>query len=153
MSGSSSRSSPTLHKFTPRRAKCVPGQKLSVRLIANELREAGYTYDGASQASPMGTFSDGCRPSRCSRPQSYHAPDSATIRVSGGQVNSIVDAKGQPLSSYELEPLLITGLSEGVQQTKRRVLTYEEIPPTLFMPSSRLKTGGSLSTAASIMCE
>ncbi|MFZ1938135.1 MAG: PBP1A family penicillin-binding protein [Terracidiphilus sp.] len=109
-----------------------PGQKLSVRLIANELREAGYTSDGASQASPMGTFSEGVQTITVQPgPQSYHAPDSATIRVSGGQVNSIVDAKGQPLSSYELEPLLITGLSEGVQRTKRRVLTYEEIPPNL----------------------
>src|SRR5580700_10837172 len=109
-----------------------PGQKFSVTLIAKELREAGYTGDGAMQASPLGTFSLGTqqitvRPG----PQSYHAPDSATIHVSGGVVESISDEHGQALSSYELEPQLITGLSEGAQRTKRRVLTYEEIPPNL----------------------
>ena len=109
-----------------------PGQKLSVQLIANELREAGYTGDGAPQMSPLGTFSQGVqqitvRPG----PQSYHAPDSATIHVSGGVVDAINDEHGQPLSSYELEPQLITGLSEGAQRTKRRVLTYDEIPPNL----------------------
>ena len=38
---------------------------------------------------------------------------------------------GQALSSYELEPLLITGLSEDANRTKRRLLTYDEIPPNL----------------------
>src|ERR1700734_4040805 len=109
-----------------------PGQKLSLRLVANELRAAGYTSDGASQASPMGTYTEGAQTITVQPgPQSYHAPDSATIRVSGGKVESIVDSKGQQLASYELEPLLITGLSEGVQRTKRRVLTYGEIPPNL----------------------
>jgi penicillin-binding protein 1B len=109
-----------------------PGQKLTVRWIANELQQAGYTGDGAQQPSQLGTYSEGVqqiavRPG----PQSYHAPDSATIHVSGGVVDSITDAHGQPLSSYELEPLLITGLSEGAQRTKRRLLTYDEIPPNL----------------------
>jgi penicillin-binding protein 1B len=109
-----------------------PGQKFSVQLIANELREAGYTSDGAQQASPLGTFSLGVQQITV-RPgaQSYHAPDSATIHVSGGVVNNITDARGQALSSYELEPLLITGLSEGAQRTKRRVLTYDEVPRNL----------------------
>jgi penicillin-binding protein 1B len=109
-----------------------PGQKLPVSLIANELRAAGYTGDGASQDSPLGTFSEGVqqitvRPG----PQSYHAPDSATIHVSGGVVSSITDGHGQPLSSYELEPLLITGLSESSQRIKRRLVTYDELPSGL----------------------
>jgi len=109
-----------------------PGQKLTVRWIANELHEAGYTGNGAPQASPLGTYSEGVqqitvRPG----PESYHAPEGATIHVTEGVVNSITDEHGQALSSYELEPLLITGLSEGAQRTKRRVLTYEEIPPNL----------------------
>ncbi|MGA3034087.1 MAG: transglycosylase domain-containing protein [Terracidiphilus sp.] len=106
-----------------------PGQKLAVQLIANELREAGYSPDGASQAAPMGSYSQGGQTITVQPgPQSYHAPDSATIHVSNGEVDSIVDAKGQPLSSYELEPLLITGLSEDANRTKRRLLTYNEIP-------------------------
>src|SRR5579859_1091562 len=36
-----------------------PGQKFSIHLIANELREAGYTGDGAAQASQLGTYSEG----------------------------------------------------------------------------------------------
>jgi penicillin-binding protein 1B len=115
---------------TPREVR--PGQKLSVHLIANELREAGYTADGASQVSPLGTFSEGAlsitvRPG----PQSYHAPDSATIHTNGTQVTSITDDHGQSLSSYELEPLLITGLSEDASRSKRRLMTYDEIPSNL----------------------
>ncbi len=110
-----------------------PGQKLTVRLIANELREAGYSTDGASQISPLGTFSQGVqtitvRPG----PQSYHAQDSATIRIGSGVVESITDDHGQPLSSYELEPLLITGLSDDPNRTKRRLVTYDEIPQNLI---------------------
>ena len=109
-----------------------PGQKLSVHLLANELREAGYTADGASQLSQLGTYTDSgqsitVRPG----PQSFHAQDGATIHITSGIVQSIDDDHGQPLSSYELEPLLITGLSEDANRTKRRLITYDEIPPNL----------------------
>ncbi len=109
-----------------------PGQKLSVALIANELRAAGYTPDGAAQTSQIGTYSQGVqaitvRPG----PQSFHAQDSATIHVSGGVVDAISGDKGQELSSYELEPLLITGLSESANRIKRRLLTYDEIPKNI----------------------
>jgi penicillin-binding protein 1B len=110
-----------------------PGHKLTVKLIANELTQAGYSADGAAQLSPMGTFKQGVqtitvRPG----PQSYHEQDSALIRISAGVVDSITDARGEPLSSYELEPLLITGLSEDANRTKRRLLTYNEIPQNLL---------------------
>ena len=109
-----------------------PGQKLTVHLIANELSEAGYTPEGAPQPSQLGTYNEGVQQITVQPgPQSYHAPDSATIHVSSGVVNAITDAHGQQLSSYELEPLLITGLSEGADRTKRRLLTYDEIPPNL----------------------
>jgi penicillin-binding protein, 1A family len=109
-----------------------PGQKLSVQLIANELRSAGYTQEGAAHPSELGTFTQGVqnitvRPG----PQSYHSEDAATIHVNGGKVESISDDHGQALSSYELEPLLITGLSEDANRTKRRLLTYEEVPQNL----------------------
>jgi penicillin-binding protein 1B len=109
-----------------------PGQKLTLRMISAQLREAGYTTDGAAQPSPLGTYSEDeqqitVRPG----PQSYHAPDSATIHVDNGEVDSITDAHGQPLASYELEPLLITGLSEDANRTKRRLVNYNEMPPNL----------------------
>ncbi len=109
-----------------------PGQKLTVRLIANELREAGYSADGAAQVSLLGTYSEGVqnitvRPG----PESYHSQDSATIHIVSGVVDSISDDHGQPLASYELEPLLITGLSDDPNRTKRRLITYDEIPQNL----------------------
>jgi penicillin-binding protein 1B len=108
-----------------------PGQKLGIQLIERELREGGYTTDGAAQASPLGTYTENgdsitVRPG----PQSYHSEDSATIRLSGGQVQSIKDERGQDLASYALEPLLITGLSDA-NRIKRRLVTYEELPPNL----------------------
>jgi penicillin-binding protein 1B len=109
-----------------------PGQKLTVRLIANELRQAGYTTDGAAQASPLGSYSEsGQQITVHPGPQSYHAPDSATIHVDKGEVDTITDANGQDLASYELEPVLITGLSEDADRSKRRLLNYDEIPPNL----------------------
>jgi len=109
-----------------------PGQKLSVNLIANELRQAGYTVGSAAQPSALGTYDEG--PDAITvhpGPQSYHAPDSATIHVSESAVDSITDAHGQTLTSYELEPVLITGLSESANRIKRRLVTYDEIPSNL----------------------
>jgi len=109
-----------------------PGQKLTVKLIGDELRQAGYTTDEAQKASPMGTFRLGTGSiSIMPGPQSYHAQDGATIHVADGVVDAINDDHGQALSSYELEPLLITGLSEDANRTKRRLISYDEIPPHL----------------------
>jgi penicillin-binding protein 1B len=109
-----------------------PGQKLGIGLLAGELRQAGYTTDDASTASPLGTYSvSGQNITVRPGPQSYHSEDSATIHISGGEVQSITDDHGQGLSSYELEPLLITGLSEDTNRAKRRLLTYDEIPANL----------------------
>jgi penicillin-binding protein 1B len=109
-----------------------PGQKLSVTAIANELRQAGYTTDGASKASPLGSYvENGDGITVHPGPQSYHSQDGATVHVESGVVRSMTDDRGQALSSYELEPLLVTGLSEDANRTKRRVITYDEIPPNL----------------------
>ncbi len=109
-----------------------PEQKLSIGLIANELREAGYTVEGASPESQLGTYKQTSQSITVHPgPQSFHAPDSATIHVTGGVVTAITDDKGEELSSYELEPLLITGLSEDANRTKRRLITYDEIPQNL----------------------
>jgi penicillin-binding protein 1B len=105
-----------------------PGQKLTATFIAQELRQAGYSESGASPASPMGTYDLASRSITVHPgPQSYHAPDSATISFSGNQVSQITDASGQQLAAYELEPLLITGLSDQ-NRIKRRLVTYNELP-------------------------
>jgi penicillin-binding protein 1B len=108
------------------------GQKLSVRLITDELRQAGYAAQGTQKDSPLGMYREsGDSITVYPGPQSYHAPDNATIHVSGGVVESMTDDHGEKLSSYELEPLLITGLSEDANRTKRRLITYDEIPQNL----------------------
>ncbi|MGB8258822.1 MAG: PBP1A family penicillin-binding protein [Terracidiphilus sp.] len=109
-----------------------PGQKLTVKLIADELHAAGYSPDGSSQLSQLGTYSEGpesitVRPG----PQSFHSQDGAVMHIGGGVVQSISDDHGQPLASYELEPLLITGLSDDTNRTKRRLISYDEIPQHL----------------------
>ena len=82
-----------------------PGQKLSIRLIAEELRQANYTLAGTQKDSPMGTYRESDNGITIfPGPQSYHAQDSATIQVKNGKVDSIADDRGQPLASYELEP-------------------------------------------------
>ena len=110
-----------------------PGQKLTATFIAQELRSAGYTEDGATPVSPMGTYSLNAG-SITVHPgaQSYHAPDSATISFTGGTVNQVTDASGEPLAAYELEPLLVTGLSDQ-NRTKRRLVTYDELPHNLIL--------------------
>ena len=108
-----------------------PRQKLTANFVAQELRSAGYTEDGAHPVSPMGTYSlnEG---SITVHPgaQSYHAPDSATISFQGSTVNQITDANGEQLAAYELEPLLITGLSDQ-NRIKRRLVSYNELPQYL----------------------
>jgi len=105
-----------------------PGQKLTATFIAQELRTAGYSEVGTGSASPMGTYElSGGSITVHPGPQSYHAPDSATISFSAGKVSQITDASGQELAAYELEPLLITGLSDQ-NRIKRRLVTYNELP-------------------------
>ena len=46
-------------------------------------------------------------------------------------MQSITAENGAALSGYELEPQLITALSEDKNRTKRRLVTYQEIPPRM----------------------
>ena len=108
-----------------------PGQKLSLNAIANELRTAGYSAEGTGSASPLGTYSEGSSSITVHPgPQSFIRTD-VVDHFNNGQVDSLTDDRGQGLSSYELEPLLVTGLSDGANRTKRRLITYDEIPPNL----------------------
>lgn len=108
-----------------------PKQKYSVQQIANDLVRAGYSTAGMPHPSQLGTFSISedsihIQPG----PQSYHAPDGATVYTSRGVVTAIKGDDGQQLGAYELEPELITGLSDK-NRGKRRLVTYDELPPDL----------------------
>ena len=100
------------------------GQHLSVQSIASELKSAG--YNGSPQ---LGTYD--LRPNAIlikPGPQSFLAADGATITVTDGQVVAITAENGVALQGYKLEPQLITALSEDKNRTKRRLVTYDEIP-------------------------
>jgi penicillin-binding protein 1B len=118
------------------------GQHLTVSFIAQDLRRAGYNTN-----PQLGTFTvSGNRIEIKPGPQSYHSTDGATITTSpsstadtpsaastesGYTVTSITADNGAPLAAYQLEPQLITALSEESNRTKRRLVAYQEIPPQM----------------------
>src|SRR6202012_3778922 len=53
------------------------------------------------------------------------------VTFNDGEVSKISGDGGQDLDAYELEPQLITGLSEGQYRTKRRLVTFNELPANL----------------------
>jgi penicillin-binding protein 1B len=103
------------------------GQKLTAASIARDLRQAGYNANSQLGAFELTGDQIHIKPG----PQSYHATDGATINTTGGEVQSITAENGAPLSGYSLEPQLITSLSEDKNRTKRRLVTYSEIPPRM----------------------
>jgi penicillin-binding protein 1B len=108
------------------------GDPWTVGEIANEVRHAGYTESGEQGASKIGTYSQhGDSIEIKPGPESYHSPEKATIRLRDGKVEAIAGGKGESLSSYELEPQLVTGLFDAKERSKRRLLTYDEIPKTV----------------------
>ncbi len=108
-----------------------PGQKYSVQQIASDLRTAGYTASNERSPSQIGTFQLSSNTIHIQPgPQSYHAPDGATVTTVNGVVSQITGDDHQQLASYELEPQLITGLSDK-NRAKRRLVIYDELPPQL----------------------
>jgi penicillin-binding protein 1B len=105
-----------------------PGQTVTAQWVVNELRQAGYTAQGQTPVSSMGTYATGPGTVTVSPgPESYHAEDPATISFANGTVSQIAGGQGQQLTAYELEPLLVTGLSDQ-SRAKRRLVTYDELP-------------------------
>jgi len=105
-----------------------PGQKLTAQWVVTELQQAGYSEQGQTPVSTMGTYATGPGTVTVSPgPDSYHAQDPATITFADGVVSQIVGGNGEQLAAYELEPLLITGLSDQ-SRAKRRLVTYDELP-------------------------
>jgi penicillin-binding protein 1B len=108
------------------------GQKLSPATVAQELRDAGYSGDSDRERSHLGTYSlNDASITIQPGPQSYHSEQGATVTFDNGKVSKISGDGGQALDAYELEPRLITGLSEGQYRTKRRLVSFNELPPNL----------------------
>ncbi|MGA8940333.1 MAG: transglycosylase domain-containing protein [Acidobacteriaceae bacterium] len=104
-----------------------PGQQLSASQIAASLRRAGYNNNSQLGSYELRGNSILIKPG----PQSYLAMDGATITTTDGQVQSITAENGAALSAYKLEPQLITALSEDSNRAKRRLVTYDQIPPQM----------------------
>ena len=107
---------------TPRVVKV--GESIAAREIATQLQRAGYVENSSA---PMGTYrvlSGGIEITP--GPQSYHSPESATIRIQDGQVARITSRSGD-LAAYELEPQIVTAF-DVEQRAKRQLVKYDEIP-------------------------
>ncbi|HEY0262920.1 MAG TPA: PBP1A family penicillin-binding protein [Granulicella sp.] len=100
------------------------GQKLTASMIAQDLRSAGYENNARLGSFQLNGDNILIKPGQ----ESYHSTDGATINTENGVVNSITAENGAALRAYELEPQLITALSEDKNRTKRRLVTYKEIP-------------------------
>jgi penicillin-binding protein 1B len=135
------------------------GQRLTVSFIAQDLRRAGYNSNPQLGSFTLSGNSIQIKPG----PQSYHSTDGATITTGQGSdagsdavVQSITAENGAPLAAYQLEPQLITALS-GENRTKRRLVTYKEIPPNmvqavLAIEDRRFFEHGGINYARTIKC-
>jgi penicillin-binding protein 1B len=103
------------------------GEKVELKELAAALRHAGYS--DKSGESAMGNYQLSGSSLEIQPGQgSYHSPESATIHVHQGKIDSISGSSGGQLDAYELEPEMITSLFEGDQRSKRQVVHYNEIP-------------------------
>ncbi len=103
------------------------GQTLTAADIARDLRQAGYNRDTQLGTYTLSGDSITIKPGS----GSFHSTDGATIDTTGGTVANITADNGAPLKAYELEPQVITSLSEDKNRTKRRLVTYSQIPKNL----------------------
>ena len=111
------------------------GQKADSREVANYLRHAGYTEQGEQGQSKFGTYrviSGGIeiKPGE----ESYYNSEGAVVRIREGKIDKIASlgsAATDSLSAYELEPQLVTGLFDSQARSKRRLVTYDDIPKVM----------------------
>lgn len=114
------------------------GQHLTAASIGADLRHAGYNSNPQLGTFQLNGDSIFIKPG----PQSYHTTDGATINTAGGEVQSITAENGAALSAYELEPQLITALSEDKSRVKRRLVTYNQIPPRMVEAVTSIEDRG-----------
>lgn len=106
------------------------GQKLTATTLGAELDQAGYNLNPKLGSYELGRQGTGQLIKIKPGPDSYHSQDGAAILTRDGIVQQITADNGSSLQGYELEPLLITNLSDQAR-VKRRTLTYDDIPVML----------------------
>ncbi len=105
------------------------GEQIDEPEVAADLRNAGYSEkQGQSKLGSYRKLGDGIEV--LPGPTSYHSPEPATIHFADGRVSSIVGQQGA-LAAYELEPEMITSLSDS-QRQKRQVVRYDQIPKVMI---------------------
>ncbi len=106
------------------------GDPITANEIATDLRRCGYTE---SRGNPIGSFT--LRPDGAIEifpgPESYFDEEAGVIKFANGRISQIVSlrdntARGQ----YQLEPQLITNLSDRNRE-KRRLVKFADIPKVL----------------------
>jgi len=106
------------------------GEPLTPAVLVGWLRQAGYAAD---QSSPVGTYTlagdmIGIQPG----PEAYHARIPVQVEFQNGAVATIANAADQSaLTSYDLEPELVTSLFNAKRE-KRKLVHYQDLPPTLI---------------------
>lgn len=107
------------------------GETLKLSSVTAELRRAGYTQQGETE-SRIGSYKvSGSSIEIHPGPESYHTPEAAAIHITDGKVDTINQVGGGPLDAYELEPQLVTGLFDRENRSKRRLITYDDMPKVL----------------------
>jgi penicillin-binding protein 1B len=105
------------------------GDKTTPSEIAAQLRHAGYNEN---RNNPIGSYTLGAESIDVfPGADSYFDQEPATVKFAGGKINRIIslaDNTNRPI--YELEPQLITNLSDRNRE-KQRVVHYDDIPAVL----------------------
>jgi penicillin-binding protein 1B len=105
------------------------GDALSPADIALELRKAGYTESRGNVVGSYRVMSDAIE--AFPGPESYFDQEAAVIRFSGGKVSQIVSLQDNTQRvQYQLEPQLITNLSDRNRE-KRRLVRFADIPKVM----------------------
>jgi penicillin-binding protein 1B len=103
------------------------GDTLTANELVAELHRRGYKD---TPNNSIGSFSADARGvSIASGPQAHSSFEPCRVEFSGGKVASIVAESGRDLRSIELEPELITNVSEN--RERRRLVKFSDIPPRL----------------------
>jgi len=107
----------------------LKGDRLSRQELIARLQRAGYSEDPNNKIGFYQKTSDGV--AITTGPQSYFAPHTAVVEISGDRVERIFSRTANRITNhYWLEPELITNLFDA-EREKRRPVTYSELPKHL----------------------
>jgi penicillin-binding protein 1B len=103
------------------------GDPFTATQLTAALQSRGYK---PAPNAPLGTFSVTPRGiSITPGPQAHNGFEPCVVEFSGGKIAHIVAQSGRDLRAVDLEPELITNVSEN--RERRRLVKYSEIPPRL----------------------